>query len=441
MKRVLSLILAVLMCVSLLPAAAFADEEAVEAPAEPVEEVVEAAEETTPATEPELEAGPAALPAEEAEESAEADSFVESERAESVAEEAEPFVAALETEPFSVLSGVDSFLQDGDAEDEETDPLDAWAESDEYVEAAPGETVSFAVEVCGGTGEVSYQWYYYDGDGENEEIPGETGAIYEFFADRAGEYYCTVSDEDGCSCNVWFSLYIENDLEAWSRNGNTFYVKPGSTEMLEVLAYCNSGEIQYQWYDSDWNAIEGATAATYTVSNVTGYTRYICKVSDEYGSSRNVWFYVYLDNSLRATVSGSNNSSTELYVEMNGTAALEVSASCTQGDISYQWYDSNWNAIEGATDPSYTVSGITGYCHYHCRVQDEYDNSKDVWFYVYIDNDFRATVSGSSNSEATMPLCWKCRQVAETVRSHISGTIQAGTSLRARPVALTLSKT
>ena len=64
MKRTLSLLLAVILCLSLLPMGVLADKELTEAPAEAAEEIAESVEEEAPA-EPEPEPEPAPEPEED----------------------------------------------------------------------------------------------------------------------------------------------------------------------------------------------------------------------------------------------------------------------------------------------------------------------------------------------------------------------------------------
>ncbi|HAE45627.1 MAG TPA: hypothetical protein DCG37_08570 [Lachnospiraceae bacterium] len=281
-------------------------------------------------------------------------------------------------------------------------------ESNIYV--AMGGSATMEVEATCNDGEITYAWYDDDGN----QIEGETGAAYTA-ENITGytEYYCRVSDKYGNSTNVWFYIHIENNLSATCVGDSDIYIAPGESATMEVEATCSDGEITYAWYDDDGNQIEGETGATYTAENITGYTQYNCRVSDKYGNSTNVWFYIYIENNLRATPVGDN----EIYIAPGESVKMEVEATCSAGEITYEWYDNNWNRIEGETGATYTAENVTGYTRYICKATDKYGNSTEVYFYIYIENHFNADYVGD-NDISIMP--------GESVTMEVEATCSAG---------------
>jgi len=265
---------------------------------------------------------------------------------------------------------------------------------------------------------ITYQWYreekVYHSDNVNEyhwestEISGATGSS--FTTDpvtEATRFYCCVEDGYGAIINVWFYIYIDAHFSAEPVNQNV-YVAPNETAALEVNATSDAPErITYQWYrqekvynsddvnDYYWRStmIEGATGSSLITDEITEYSRYSCAVSDGYGYTTNVEFYVHIDSHFVAYAAQS-----ELRVAMNSTADLEVIAtSDTPEKITYQWYAgekhyypngdywTDWIAVEGATGSTLTTAPITERTEYRCNVSDGYGYTREIWFNVYIE--------------------------------------------------------
>ena len=176
---------------------------------------------------------------------------------------------------------------------------------------------------------------------------------------------------------------------------------------MNVVAGGNSGELTYQWYEyieyeeeGYWNtryeAIADATGASYTSEAITGYKPYYCTVRDEYGNSSDVWFYIHIDNNLSIVQIGEQIR----YIEPGEEVTLEVNATCSAGEITYQWYEYAYDidgqywlsetTLQGATSNIYTTDGLYARKRYECRVYDEYGNSNSVSFDIKIDNGLTA---------------------------------------------------
>ena len=248
-----------------------------------------------------------------------------------------------------------------------------------------GESVTLAVEtVC--TDEsvsLSYRWTGSDGD-----IEGATQATYTIpNVTRTDTYWCHVTDEYGNTESAYFYVKVDNDLTI-SRVGDPTMsnssrtVAPGGSVDLSVTASCRAGELTYRWYDPDWNVIEGATQATYTVPNVTSAGWYYCYVTDQYGNEANVNFYVRIDNQLTVQCVGD----CERVVAPGDSVTMAVDVSCLdRTGLAYRWSGPD-GEIAGATAATYTVQNIARAGGYYCYVTDQYDSWVSVGFYVTIDN-------------------------------------------------------
>ena len=289
----------------------------------------------------------------------------------------------------------------------------AWTENDE-VSIEPGQSAELRVNVqTVGEAQLSYQWQTGEEIWDAEEddyitqwtdIPGATAQTYTAF--EAGRYCCVVSDNLGHRESVRFWISVDNDFTLERVGESKRYVTLGETETLEVEASCRVGNLHFQWYRVDEDTdrevpILGATSPSYTTEAVTHYVRYHCVVSDDYGNSDYCNIYVYVDNGFTAQAVGDE----DVYVKPNQSATLEVEASCDEGSLTYQWYewydDYTEESIAGATSATYTIEAVTERCDYCCRVSDKYGNSRNIWFYVYVDNGLTAQAVGDNDVYVT----------------------------------------
>ena len=80
---------------------------------------------------------------------------------------------------------------------------------------------------------------------------------------------------------------------------------PNSELTLKVIASADEGvQLTYTW-EKDYETIENANADTYTIASVTDEGDYSCTVSDQFGNSKTVYFYVGVETHLTAYPEGS----------------------------------------------------------------------------------------------------------------------------------------
>ncbi len=284
--------------------------------------------------------------------------------------------------------------------------ISATASGDGLLRVAPNETAVLEVVATCTEGNVYYSWLR---DGYQIEGADSATLTTEQLVGRAS-YNCIVSDDFGHEQWVYFTVEIDNQFYAEATDANP-KVAPGGAVTLAVEAGCRYGEISYQWYDGNWNydlsdypIIEGATGSTLELTGVTENKSYFCRVSDEYGNSNEIRFYVGIDNQFYAEGTDTNPA-----VTPGGAVTLAVEAGCRYGEISYQWYDGHYSSdiydypiIEGATGATLELTGVTASKNYFCRVTDEYGNLADIWFFVRIENHLVARPAGGSWSSSEL---------------------------------------
>ena len=237
---------------------------------------------------------------------------------------------------------------------------------------------------------------------------------------RTGSKRFTLSEGDEMSAYAY--VYIGEGLEGFGKTFGPFElqgdwdapnpiqadviydsvnVQTGDTITANYQISGGSGEFDsiYAWWAKAAENGDEVLMYGMTLENTSGSVSYVPITAGEYGlifavNDENGWrFSQKLSNlSSHVTVTGSDIEETltaeaagKTYfpIPSDGTATMEVSASCDHGNIYYFWYysesmEGEFNEI-GSGSASYTT-GEGGY--YFCCVDDEYGNEKLIWFTV-----------------------------------------------------------
>ena len=253
----------------------------------------------------------------------------------------------------------------------------------QYFYVQPGDSAEMAVQASRNKGSICYHWE----DSNNELIEGATGNTYTAENIYDSTFYrCRVEDEYGNESSVLFEIYIENELNVTAKE-QYIHVAPNNSATMEAEVSCNDDSgLTYDWYDNAGNEIEGAEGPVYTIENAQSSGEYSCQVTDRYGNIDIAIFDITVDNEL--TLQAKSTGIT--YIDPGKDVTMEVSASCYAGNISYEWHDADDNVIEGTNSPSFTAEDIQNSTKYCCYAFDDYGNSSQLWFFININNNFRA---------------------------------------------------
>ncbi|MBO5303121.1 MAG: Ig-like domain-containing protein [Lachnospiraceae bacterium] len=228
----------------------------------------------------------------------------------------------------------------------------ARAISDRVFRVEAGETVEMQVYAWSDYGNLQYTWYAPDG--EELEASGEKLVIENISSSAFGKYRCMVSDVEGNSTKVVFSV-TENTRLRVQAVDSTPVAYAGDEISLGVKAtdYGNKdARFTYQWYKGS-KIIEGATEAEYTCVNTstkTKYVKYRCVVSN--GSEETSYkFSVRLGGVKYLSVCPTEYKYCKEGTEITLTA--KVISDHDPEKLTYQWYKGGV-AIEGATEAEYT---------------------------------------------------------------------------------------
>jgi len=253
-----------------------------------------------------------------------------------------------------------------------------------YYEVEEGTTVTLEAPVLVNEGvSLTYEWYH-----NNTLISGATAETLTTDPITYRSYYeCCV--EDGYGRSVWFDyiIYVDSGLTIGSPTSNFKVAAGDSVTMDASSAVANEGvALTYQWYEYSeyygYSSITGATLVTYTVDAIMSYSRYICEVTDEFGKTVRLYYYINVDNGLIVSCD-----QYEYAVEYGGNVSLSVSASANMGAIIYEWYYyANGYLVTVGDESDFELTDVTQSRYYYCEVSDEYQNSETVAFYVYVDS-------------------------------------------------------
>lgn len=238
------------------------------------------------------------------------------------------------------------------------------------------------------TPDLTYKWYIW---GENSD--DLTDSTYER-KNVVKSFYCDLfiysESFDKGYFRYGFNVVMANDFSVKAIGDTKIKVKVGDTATLRVQASCTKGDITYDWQGQ--GSVSEDDPAEFTTDVITKGCYVSCRVSDMYGNTKTIYYNIKIENGLKAGVKGSS----KVNVPYNEKAALEVEASCNNGEIEYVWYDADNNEQLGS-GALFTTGNITEKKNYRCRVSDDYGNYEFVYFAVNIDNGLKVEAVGSTN--------------------------------------------
>ena len=313
-----------------------------------------------------------------------------------------------------------------------------------------GESATLNVAATCTEGQLTYAWSKWTGteySGEWEAMECTESSLT-VTGNSNAQYMCCVTDQYGNKADVYFTIYIENNLTAYAgdteETSTNITVNAGESATLNVTANCSDGELTYCWYRSVYNdeleyyeneeeLEEAENSITVTESILTQYR---CRVTDKYGNEADVCFNIYIENNLTAYAGDTEETSTNITVNAGESATLNVTANCSDGELTYCWYRSVYNdeleyyeneeELEEAENSITVTESIPTL--YRCNVNDQYGNWTDVYFYIQIDNGLFAYVKGTEKTdqslevfrddEVTLSVDAGCNQGAETLTYH-----------------------
>lgn len=236
------------------------------------------------------------------------------------------------------------------------------------------------------TEDLTYEWF----------VTGEqkyTGSIYERKNVKKA-FYCELMLYSKSFVSGYyiygFNVVIDNDLSAKAISDTEITLKAGDTATLKVQASCAKGDITYVW--DGQGSVSEDNPAEFTTAAVTERTSVYCHVSDMYGNTETIYYYINIENGLKASAKGSS----KVNVPYNEKATLEVEASCNEGELTYAWLDIATYDVLGS-GAVFTTESVTGKKIYRCQVSDKYDNIEFVDFTVNVDNGLKVEAVGSTN--------------------------------------------
>ena len=324
---------------------------------------------------------------------------------------------------------------------------DAPSERDVYKEAELGSslTLQAAVEAEDLSG-MTYKWEErvesgqyalltegtVEGNTISYEIPGVTKKM---------RIRCTVTDMYGNSEFVNYIVSVKNKWMAYP-NGSTadnnnvdLIAIPGESLTLKVNikadADADISQLQYEWYTLTYddeaeirNSLEADEGHPdrYTIPSVTQRTRVYCDVSDQFGNSESVDFYIKIDSGLEAFGSSTPEGEyhddgirkyLDVYVPYGGNVTLKANATTSNGneEVSYMWYDQDQYDYLDESGSELTLTNVTDKHIYRCTVVDAYKNAKHVYYYIYIQNNFDIHPQSADNGDAAYILAEPGTQV------------------------------
>ncbi len=221
------------------------------------------------------------------------------------------------------------------------------------------------------------------------------------------------------------------------------YIAAGASATLNVNVFAPSGtQLTYEWYEG-WGdtLLTTTTTGSYTIAPVNQMSVFQCVVSDTFGTSLTVMFYVWIDDHFYVSVPGAKriewdegfpfqhekNIAVDKDAHQPATVDLQVEASCDpdglplhftwdlvvfdeNGDICYEQNNLSSTQTTQGTETISTLTADTvipdceGLIRYSCYVTDQYENNS--WNEFYIRDRTDSMVEGYCGPDTCYSLTW-----------------------------------
>ena len=240
-------------------------------------------------------------------------------------------------------------------------------------------------------GNLSYRWAQNGYLLENETSPNLVIPA----VTTMENYYCMVQDQYGNDAMVTFQVGVENGFYAFTVGITDRYLPENAVTTLSVQAGCTTGELSFEWYRDQTGQVMGTTDTIISAPVTMGYDFYRCRVSDQYGNFKEIYYTLHMDNELRAWAVSEN----PVYLSKKSDVTMTVGAECKTGGLTYEWgrmeknADRTYTFIKTASGPdgaTFTARDVDSACYYYCSVIDQYNNRSYVYFDIVWENNFTA---------------------------------------------------
>ena len=271
--------------------------------------------------------------------------------------------------------------------------LDSNSPADTTVIAGQTATFSVVIKKDGIPASYTYQWYSKVNASDSwAAIDGATSKSYSInqtsVLQNGSYYYCKVTNAGGTTSSRAAQLTVLYTPILNAAKPSDVTINEGQNAAFEIgiTTAGNPATYSYQWYKNTMNAnnsgaaISGATAASYSMTNVTrtaNNTYYYCLVTNSAGTkaSRAAKLTVYWKPTLNTSYPA------DVTVNVGATASFDVKIT-TAGNpdsYSYQWYkadsaSASGSVISGATKATYTTGTLVktdNAKYYYCTVTNK----------------------------------------------------------------------
>ena len=235
-------------------------------------------------------------------------------------------------------------------------------------------------DAAGGSGAVTYQWEASADNSTYAPIGGATGSTYAPGALMATTYFRRQASAGGACAPVVSNVVTITATPAVTAGsiGSDQTICPGATPASLTSTAGpggGTGTFAYQWQSSannaNWNDIAGATDAGYAPGPLTGTTYYRRQVSS--GLCAPVYSNSVTITVLPGLTAGGIAADQTICAGAAPTPLTSTGAAGGgTGTYAYQWESSadnaSWNAIAGATNPTFAPGVLTATTYFRRRV-------------------------------------------------------------------------
>jgi PKD repeat protein len=211
-----------------------------------------------------------------------------------------------------------------------------------------GNSVTFTVSETGGTGTLTYQWYY----GNGTAISGATSSTYVVSFNSAGIYSYSIKVKDSVGYIATYS-YTEtvNSDPSVSISTSQNPTDVGNSITFTASGTGGTGAYSYLWTINGGSSVSTSSTFSYSFISAGTYTIKV-QISDVYGDSATATLNVTVNSDPTVTAIASHTQ-----IDLGATETFTASASGGYGSYSYKWV-LNGNSISTTSSFTYVFNSV-----------------------------------------------------------------------------------
>ncbi|MCR5667109.1 MAG: hypothetical protein K6G01_09790 [Eubacterium sp.] len=222
--------------------------------------------------------------------------------------------------------------------------------------------------------ETTYRWY----DEANPDLTLSQKVTCPVTAEKTASIKCLVTLTESETnvteqLTINYRIVVASGLRIKGSTEQTVNFVPGDDVTMQTRANVSYGKLTYRWEQYDRTTrqrieVEGENTPSLTSRDIENEETYYCTVSDEYGNSITITYYIEINNDFTAAPVDYAN---RIYMLEGQSVTIHMSVTHNYGEVYFTWKDQFLNYLSEVSD----TCTVTTAKQYICNVKDDFGNS------------------------------------------------------------------